>query len=127
MTEFEDRPPAEHTTRDPWPEGFDVPDVVAKLKGQAERSGWDVRVGYSRAFEKIGTGKVGGKGTARWVRMHYIGVQVRQPEGAYLMNRVIYSAPADVKRLTWTVNSVQVQSEPSGILAFNRLIKAGPL
>ena len=39
MSEYEDQPLAEHTTRDPWPDGFAVPAELEKLKVQAEKAG----------------------------------------------------------------------------------------
>lgn len=119
-----EQPPAEHTTRDPWPTGFEIPDVVAKLKAMAEANGWEARVGYSRAFEKRGRGKVGGEGDARWVRRHFVGLQVRRPSKRYAqMQRVIYGADTEAEILKWTVASAQVDGLESGILAFRRLIK----
>jgi hypothetical protein len=123
MTEYVDQPPAEHSTRDPWPDGFAVPDVVSKLKATAEASGWEARVGYSRAYEKRGRGNVGGEGNARWVRRHFVAVQVRRTMAERMIHRAIYGADVGMESLEWTVASVQVDGMPSGILAFRRLIK----
>jgi hypothetical protein len=123
MTEYEEQPPTEHTTHDPWPDGFDVPDVLAKLKAKAEANGWEARTGYARGYEKRGRGKVGGEGDARWVRCHYVALQVRRGPGDRLFNRVIYGAPTEADALEWAVASVQVAGLPSNITGFRRLIK----
>jgi hypothetical protein len=98
--------------------------VVAKLRLAAELNGWETAVGYSRAWEKQGRGKVGGEGDARWVLRHFVGLQVRRPGlPIELMQRAIYGADVDMDPLEWTVASVQVDGYGAGILAFRKLIK----
>jgi hypothetical protein len=123
VRQFVEQPPAEHTTRDPWPDGFEIPNVVAKLKAMAEATGWEARVGYSRAFEKRGRGKVGGEGDARWVWRQYVGLQVRRPVHDWLLRVVVYGADAEAEALKWTVFSAWVDGRESGILAFRKMIK----
>lgn len=115
------QPPAQHSTRDPWPDGFPVPAVAESLRAMASDA-WEVRVGYSRAFEKRGRGNVGGTGDARWVLRHFVGVQAWAPHRREI-NRVIYGADVDVDSLHWTMVSVQIDGTASNITTFRRLIK----
>lgn len=43
-------PEPEHTSLQPWPEGFRVPSVVDKLTGYADPLGWSVRRQYARGW-----------------------------------------------------------------------------
>jgi hypothetical protein len=127
MTEFIGQPAAEHSTRDPWPDGFEAPPELVKLKAAAEKLGWEARLGYSRAYEKRGRGKVGGSGDARWVRRHFVGLQVRRPGMVrYPWNRVVMGQDTEPEDAPWTRTSVQVDGLPSGILALRKRIKEGP-
>jgi hypothetical protein len=124
MTIDHAQPPSQHSTRDPWPEGFAVPAVAESLRAMASDV-WEVRVGYSRAFEKRGRGNVGGTGNAHWVLRHFVGIQVQRPGGDRLINRAIYGADVDAEPLWWTVVSVQIDGVASNITSFRRLIKNG--
>ena len=42
-------PPPAHTTRDPWPTGTPMPDVLVKFGTLAQAYGWEVRYGYAIA------------------------------------------------------------------------------
>ena len=126
MSEYVAQPPAEHSSRDPWPEGFAVPRVVEDLRVGAQARGWQTATGYSRAYEKRGRGNVGGEGDARWVLRHFVAVQIRPGPGPFPMCRAIYGADVDMDPLTWTVVSVEVQGRKSTITRFRALIKTGP-
>lgn len=117
------QPPAQHSTRDPWPQGFAVPAVVERLRGTAAAHGWDWRTGYSRAYEKRGRGNVGGTGDARWVCRHFVSIQVRAHDRDPLINRAIYGADVVPGPLSWTVVSVQIAGISSNITSFRRLIQ----
>jgi hypothetical protein len=85
------QPPAEHSSRDPWPDGFGVPATVAKLRATVEAVGWDARVGYSRAWVKKGRGNVKADGSgAAWVRHHFVQLAVRRPGGAGCADAAIF-------------------------------------
>jgi hypothetical protein len=127
VTEYVEQPPAEHTTNDPWPDGQVAPDEAYKLKALAIAHGWEVRMGYSRGYEKRGRGKVGGEGSARWVLRHFVGVQCRPPGAALpLRTRVVLGQDVEPEGQPWDRPSVWVDGYLSGILAFRKRIKAGP-
>lgn len=85
-------PPPEHTTRDPWPEGFAVPSGAAKLKKAAEAAGWEARVGYSRAWKA-------GVGRGVFHRCHYVTVQARRGSQGV---KATWWAKADAEKLAWS-------------------------
>lgn len=113
------QPPAEHTSRDPWPGEFDVPPVVLKLRTAAEAVGWEVRLGYSRAYLKQGRGYVRANGTgARWVLHELVQVAVR---GAWIVYR------QDVGVGTgWAFHGAAVNGTAANVTAWRAFINAGP-
>lgn len=48
-------PAPEHTSRDPWPDGVELPRAAATLKRHAEAAGWAVAQTYSRGWSVHGT------------------------------------------------------------------------
>lgn len=50
-----DYPAPEHTSRDPWPAGLDMPGPVAGIRRVAQSHGWSVRVLYSVGSHPHGT------------------------------------------------------------------------
>jgi len=51
-------PEPEHTSRDPWPDGVELPTGAARLKREAQAAGWVVGQTYSRGWSVHGvTGK----------------------------------------------------------------------
>lgn len=80
--EVVEQPAPEHTTRNPWPDDFVAPPVVVKLRVLAESLGWEVRMGYSRAYLKEGRGHVRRNGSgAVWALNDLVQVGVRRPSG----------------------------------------------
>lgn len=67
-------PAPEHTSRDPWPEGFTTPGPVLQLRKLAETEGWSVRLQYSRGrMPHAGTGRPG-------ALVHTVALQAFHPE-----------------------------------------------
>lgn len=97
-----ERPPAEVTTRDPRPADAPAdPPALVKLAASAD-PGWEVRLGYSRAWKKLGRGNVGTSADARWALHHFVSLQARPagtPVRACLW--VIYAAEAVEGKLAW--------------------------
>lgn len=70
------QPSPEHTTRDPWPCGFEIPAAIVKLRDAAAPD-WEIRIGYARGFRKVGRGNVGTSESARWERHHRVVLAAR--------------------------------------------------
>lgn len=119
-------PPPEHSTRDPWPEGFGTPAPVVKLITLAGAAGWEVRAGYSRAWKKKGRGNVGGEGDARWVLHHFVTVQVR-----HLPSRTggwcTYAAEAGAEKLAWSFHAAQANGRTVNVTAWKAMAAATPV
>lgn len=81
-------PEPEHTSRDPWPEGFPVPGPVAKLRKLAESHGWSVRVTYSRGYPPHKSHGTPG------AKIHAVAVQCFHPESRARLV-AMYSIPVD--------------------------------
>lgn len=96
------QPPPEVTTLDPWPaDAPPAPAAITRLQKAAHAS-WEVRLGYSRGYRKVGRGNVGTSVDARWELTHAVCLRAR-PAGARGRSwvTVLYSAPALAGRLTW--------------------------
>lgn len=87
-----ERPAAEHTTLQPWPEGFAAPGGAVRLQKAAEALRWEVRLGYSRAFRKT-------VGRGAYVRCHFVGLWAQR--GSQRVYGRWY-AKADVEKLSWS-------------------------
>lgn len=92
-----DYPAPEHTSRDPWPSGLELPSPVARIRSVAEGNGWSVRVMYSRGRHPHGTH---GRPTAL---SGWFGVQMLHPE-----SRARVVAVYGTKAASW--NSVHLMT-----------------
>lgn len=120
------RPPAEHSSRDPWPDGFAVPPVVAELRTLAESLGWEVRIGYSRAYLKQGRGYVRASGrAASWVAHHLVQVGVRRPGGVGRADAwIIYRQDVGAGK-GWTFRDAVAGGQPANVTEWRTFINAG--
>lgn len=100
------QPPPEHTTRDPWPEGFPVPSGAAGLKKRAEAAGWEARAGYMRAWRK-------GVGRGVYRLHHYVVIQARL-EGRNVWAR--WRSPVVEGKLSWAFDAGNVNGWPADTL-----------
>jgi hypothetical protein len=63
-------PAPEHTSRDPWPAGLELPAGAKRIKREAEHAGWAVGQTYSRGWSVHGvTGKPSAYGSRIALRM----------------------------------------------------------
>jgi hypothetical protein len=95
-----DYPAPAHTSRDPWPEGVDMPGPVAGIKDAAERYGWAVNVMYSVGQHPHGTT---GRPTAA---ASWFGVQMLHPE-----SRARVVATYNGKSSTWSTVHLMTRGE----------------
>lgn len=105
-------PPSEHSTRDPWPEGFDVPKPVVLARQKMLDRGWDARVGYSRAYLKVrkrGSQK-GMKMITTWKLHHFVRIQARR--GGREVH-AMWRCP--VEKASWAFDRGIVQGSPAGL------------
>lgn len=112
-----DQPPAEHSTRDPWPEGFQAPVAIVRLQGAVDLT-WEVRLGYCRGSRKVGRGNVGTGADARWELTHVVVLQAR-PRGmeGQAWVSIAYAAPAVNGPLKWKHDASSAPLEPKSTLA----------
>lgn len=92
-------PAPEHTSRDPWPVGFEPPRAARTLQATAEASGWEVSMTYSRGYvPHAATGRPTGL-------RHTVALRCRHREsGAQLV--ALTESPTD--RLSWSWKSIYV-------------------
>ncbi len=91
-----DWPHPEHTSRQPWPEGFKQPSAAVTLRDMAIRHGWRAELTYAR-------GHVPGVGDRRNL-VHSVAVRfVRDGRLGY----VVYEARAD-RKLDWVAKTFMV-------------------
>jgi hypothetical protein len=106
-----EQPPGEHSTRDPWPEGFEVPTRAAGFRKKLRGLDWDARIGYSRAYLKVSRrGEPGTSLLTSWVLHHFVRVQARR-NGREL--HAMWRALAVLGGLSWKFDSGIVQGLPA--------------
>lgn len=93
-----DRPPPEHTSRMPWPDGFAEPRPAAALRKLAAGRGWDAECTYSR-------GSVPGVRKDTYRLVHVVAVRFRRGGRAGF---VAYEAPV-TGAPKWTAKTCLVQ------------------
>lgn len=121
------QPPAERTNREPWPEDFVAPAATVALRTLAELAGWEVRLGYSRAYVKKGQGSVWADGStsARWVLCHIVQVAVRRPGGTGRAEAwVMHHGPVGGKG--WTYLDGQVGTSVVTLTDWKSFVECGP-
>jgi hypothetical protein len=118
------QPPAEHRSTDPWPDDFVAPPVVVKARLMAEARGWEVRLGYSRAYLKTGRGHVRANGSgARWTLHHFVQIGVRRRGSAGLSDAwIIYRQ--DVGGTGWTAHGAGVQGTDANVTAWRSFVES---
>ncbi len=109
------QPPPEHTTRDPWPEGFAVPSGAAGLKKKAEAAGWTALVGYSRGWRPS-------TGRGVFVLHHYVVVQARKP--GCLEIRASWRAKVTEEKLSWATDSATIGGALANVTAVTAHVSA---
>lgn len=99
-------PEPEHTSRDPWPEGFTLPGPAKSLKELAEGAGWLARTQYARATVVCRRKQPSGGMKRVLERRHSVGVVLWHP-GRSERATAVWEAPADAKKLSWGVETVR--------------------
>lgn len=95
-------PPPEHTSRDPWPEGFAAPSGIATLRKLAEGAGWEAHVQYARGWKwGVGTNMALVHSVA--LKLHHVGTARAAV--------VVYEAKAAAEKLSWTADTVWVMGQ----------------
>jgi hypothetical protein len=119
------QPPPEHTSADPWPLDFVAPPAVVKLRQLAEGKGWEVRLGYSRAYLKLGRGYVRAHGRgALWVLHHLVQVGIRRPGGGLSDAWIIYRQDAGVGT-GWAFHAAGIGRGDTNVTGWKTFVNAG--
>jgi hypothetical protein len=101
-------PPPSRTTRDPWPDGLDVPGGAAAAVKKLTAAQCDVSVRYARGWRPA-------RGAGQYVEHHYVVVAARSPIGrvGWARWRKAVSESEPVPGSTgWTLDAATVQMWP---------------
>lgn len=105
-------PPPEHTSRDPWPDGFKLPGGAASLKKLAKAHGWIVRETYSKGSVVTRKKELGTVVESR----HSVAISGYLP-GGDLRLAVAWEAVTEAEKLAWKIITASAWRSGGGRVA----------